>query len=480
MHHFRPKTLIQLKINLWNNAFNSNDGLFGDLWSELLDGSQGTCQKAVHHIKTQSFAAEDFERSNVLPFAAYRGWGEVVGQLLQVPDGLHCRSSAASRALCEAIQADHFQTVDIILGSGLDINSTASPVSFLAVAVSTASKSVVEYLLGKGAHPMTPCQTFGNAMLAVCHHNQPIAYPSDLLCLLLKHEGDPNLVVDGGNTLLQVAKSSSSESLQTAKALVEAGVDCNAPGDRLGTAVLAAATSRSVALVAMLEMLHRAGAKVDSSALVAAADRQSFKSEEKIWKLIGWGAGPSPSVRLSLFVDAAARHPDPNVRSLGFIDNIGYHTYLQNQALLDAAAVGNIDTMIDLIERGADVNAQGELSGAYTTPLVAAICSPTMDNAQKVQLLILHGANVHVPVGRYANVLQMHLDYKDPSPAIVLCLLNSGVDASDPSGPAGEETAMEIALRRGQQDCYLNPGWHSIIILLHRAGAVLGDEGIDC
>lgn len=327
---------------------------------------------------------------------------------------------------------------------------------------------------------MTPCPTFGNAMLAACHHEQPNPYPFTILRLLLEHGGDPNLVLENGSTLLQVmASSSTAESLQTINALIKTGADCNIHNDTHGTAIAAAAASGGTRSIDVLELLHNAGAEVDSSVMVAAAGPQSFKSEEKLWKLIEWGADASQPGPLQLFADVAARHPDPGVRSLVLDGHNANQTKLGNVALMEAAAVGTVETMLDLIEKGADVNAQVEFLGSESTPLVAAICTSTEDCLQKIQLLVLHGADIHVSALGYSNVLQLHLDCKDPSPGIVMYLLNSGLDANTPSGPAGKGTAMEIALRRGLLNLYVGHGWRSVIVLLQRAAADISDEDFE-
>lgn len=100
MVRFRPKTLMQLKVHSWSNALNSENGLFEELWSELLDGSQNSACEAVQRDSKHDFTAEDFAESHILTFAAFRGWTILLKRLLEVAGGLNCNPSVANEALC--------------------------------------------------------------------------------------------------------------------------------------------------------------------------------------------------------------------------------------------------------------------------------------------------------------------------------------------------------------------------------------------
>lgn len=249
---------------------------------------------------------------------------------------------------------------------------------------------------------------------------------------------------------------------------------------------MAAAASSGKQSVEIMDALHEAGAEVNASggihgtALLAAASPLSFQSEEKILKLIGWGADPDLPGPNGTFGQIAARHPNPKVRGMVLAYEEPSRSHYYREALMAAAASGTIETMISLIEQGVDVNAEANFLGSISTPLAAAVSSHTEDNFQKAQLLLMHGANANVATIGYSNILQMYLDCKDPNPLLAKALLDSGIDVNAPSGPAGHSTAVEIALQHYQQE---EKGmwiiWQDIIMQLHRGGAILNDEDFE-
>lgn len=82
-----------------------------------------------------------------------------------------------------------------------------------------------------------------------------------------------------------------------------------------------------------------------------------------------------------------------------------------HEGLVAAAAGGDIETVIDPIEKGADVSAGANFIGTKSTALVAAVNSE-IDDEIKVEHLLAQGANTHVRALGYTNVLQMFLDCK--------------------------------------------------------------------
>ena len=108
-------------------------------------------------------------------------------------------------------------------------------------------------------------------------------------------------------------------------------------------------------------------------------------------------------------------------------------------ALQTAAYNDNIDLIQLLLDRGADVNAQG---GQYGNALqAAAFCG----NIEIIQLLLARGADIHAQGGQYGNALQA-ATYRGRMGVIQL-LLESGANVNMEGGMFG--TVLQAAAYRG-------------------------------
>ena len=139
--------------------------------------------------------------------------------------------------------------------------------------------------------------------------------------------------------------------------------------------------------------------------LLAALGIISFHAAEKIEMLSGWGADSAISGPNDTFTQLAARHSDPNIQKLVLNSNTILESSLLDEALVLAAASSEIPTMMDLIERDADVNANASFFGMVGSPIEAALTIESEDTLAKVQVLLVHGVSPNLSTMEYSDVL---------------------------------------------------------------------------
>lgn len=233
-------------------------------------------------------------------------------------------------------------------------------------------------------------------------------------------------------------------------------------------------------------LLQEAGAELNAfagicgTALLAAFEPKACYSSEKVLSLFEWGADATIPGPKATIVELAAQHPHAAVRGLILGQSEGDSQSDLLEALIAAAASSQNETMIQLIERGADVNGEVETGGTFSTPLMAALAAGASQTLQTVGLLIAYGTNLNVPINGYSNSLQIYLHRWIVEYKVVELLLNSGVSINAPGGPNGFGSASEIAVRRYKEDDGVNSElWRMIIQLLHRSDAVYSAGDFD-
>ncbi|KAJ7434124.1 ankyrin repeat-containing domain protein [Mycena galericulata] len=122
----------------------------------------------------------------------------------------------------------------------------------------------------------------------------------------------------------------------------------------------------------------------------------------------------------------------------------GYHPrwHLMRSPLLLCSEEGYIEGVRFLLEKGADVNAEG---GQFGSALQAACYR---DNTDVAQLLLKNGANVNAQSGEYGNALQAASVAGNPE--VVRLLLEKGADVNAEGGNYGN--ALQAACYGGHAD----------------------------
>ena len=114
-----------------------------------------------------------------------------------------------------------------------------------------------------------------------------------------------------------------------------------------------------------------------------------------------------------------------------------------HQLLIFAACAGDLDVMRERIEAGADVSYFDDQHGSA---LFAAIGG---HHASAVELLLSHGANVHMADTHGHGALEYSLRFQDDS--ITAVLLQSGARLKAHALPHYSEALTEHLRRRGLQ-----------------------------
>ena len=132
--------------------------------------------------------------------------------------------------------------------------------------------------------------------------------------------------------------------------------------------------------------------------------------------------------------------------------NVNARSKNGNSALLEATGVGDVRTILQLLEYGAEVNASGD----HVSPLG---CAVFYESLQTVEMLLAHGAKVD-PVDVEGNTpLIFSIEYSS-HPKIVNVLIEHGADVNHRNN-AGE-TALSLAKKQN---------YTKTIQLLEAAGA---------
>ncbi|KAJ7476775.1 ankyrin repeat-containing domain protein [Mycena latifolia] len=147
----------------------------------------------------------------------------------------------------------------------------------------------------------------------------------------------------------------------------------------------------------------------------------------------------------------------------------------ENGTALQAASGNGHESVVKLlIEKGADVNAQG---GFFGNALQAA-------SANQVQLLIKKGADVNAQGGHFGNALQAALWNGHES--VVQLLIEKGADVNAQGGyygnalqaasVFGHESVVQLLIKKGADGASLN-GHNSVVQLLIGKGAKVNARG---
>ncbi|PNP60522.1 hypothetical protein THARTR1_00546 [Trichoderma harzianum] len=241
------------------------------------------------------------------------------------------------------------QIAQLLIDCGADVNIVGeSHGTALQRAAYKGCLNMVKLLLENGADVTIQGGTYGNALQAVCYSPKGLGTKAEMIQLLVDHGADVNAKAGVYGTALQAAACCSREGIKTMQILLKLGVDVNAEGGEFGNALQAACNLGELDMVALLldygAHVNAVVGKEYGTALQAACSSMRWKGSEDIVRL--------------------------------------------------------------LLERGADVNAEG---GTFGTALRTA-CAKSLSNSQLeiVPLLLDHGADINAVTGNeHGTALQI-------------------------------------------------------------------------
>ncbi|MDQ5845090.1 MAG: ankyrin repeat domain-containing protein, partial [Acidobacteriota bacterium] len=298
-------------------------------------------------------AGADARAKNLLYYAARGRWltdedenphPERTSEILQLllDKGANAKSPDGDRAL---LVANSFEKVKLLLASGANPNTTGSDGSTpLMAAADSGDNQIVEALLSAGADVNAQDGNGNTALLLLLdagygRRERPVEqYPVLVRTLLRGKNVNVNLVNKNGETALMRAVRLGN--VESVRLLLGAGANPN-PADKIG-----------------------------DTAYILAYE----KGNTEIEKLLTTAAAPQNTpVSLNAFLVAAIVKNDPaKVKELlqqGADPNYNYPMGLQNQGitspvLMLAVKVGDAAIVQMLVDKGADVNVRGVISGS--------------------------------------------------------------------------------------------------------------------
>ncbi|KAJ7444220.1 ankyrin repeat domain-containing protein [Mycena latifolia] len=285
-------------------------------------------------------------------------------------------------ALCTASSNGHIHLVQLLIDAGAKINSwDVHYGNALDVASLNGHKSVVQLLIEKGADVNLQEGYYGNALQAASLNGH-----KSVVQLLIEKGVDVNAQGGYYGNALQAASINGHKPV--VQLLIKKDADVNAQGGQYGNALLAASENGHESVV---QFLIEKGADVNAQggkALLVA----SMNGHKSVVQFLIKGA-------------------DVNAQG-----HFGH-------ALQTASLNGHESVVELLIEKGADVNAQG---GHF---FGNALQSASLNGHESVvQLLIKKGADVNAPGGPYGNALQAASLKGQQS--LVQLLIDHGAEAS--------------------------------------------------
>ncbi|KAF2116888.1 hypothetical protein BDV96DRAFT_37679 [Lophiotrema nucula] len=450
--------------------------------------------RMLHNPKGQWWYIDSISDREKISLAAYMGLGCVVQWLLGFGLSPNPSDPTSQTPLFSAVSQGNISMVKILLHTGADPNVP-----------SVDSTQCISTLSDLTDFRLTPTEC------AVRHGNIEMAgllqkygakidnFSSTLyLAVLSKSPEAVKFVLDNSPgkcsetfqdsySLADLASTSTPESLSCIRFLIsELGVNCNIVGGRHCTALMAAAASPGCKSLEVLETLLDAGADLHVSgglhgtALLAAASPHSYRAVEKLILLFAKGADPNLTGPNGSLIELLREHPDEDVRYLSFGYDEPTRPDNTSKELVRVATSGTLERMIQLIEDGANVNAEIELNGFPTSALFAAMNSESPDKLLKVQCLLTYGADPNSATKGYTNILQRYLDNGRPNTKVLECLIAGSVNVNAMSGSKEKGTALEIAIRRFNQaelaESEMTGKWKKVILLLYELTAPMDDQ----
>jgi ankyrin repeat protein len=397
--------------------------------------------------------------TSTLQMASRLGLSTVVAFLLQGNVNIELRDTTLRLTpLLWAVECGHFEVVKLLVKSGADVNAQTGHESVLDVAVRRSDKTIVEFLLGKGAEAKVK---FSERLVEVASRKRKFDDMSEIVEMMLDAGADVNTQVGTLYSALGLAVSSGHNEL--AELLLNRGADVNKQGGKYGCALGSAAHAGHEESV---ELLLKRGAEIDAQAgdFGTALGAAAYEGHIGVVRLLStWGAditkqGGKHGCALGSAVHSGhekvvqlllAEYSDANMPSwrYGCLLKVAATLYLdradiaellldagadadvlvgENFALEAAAYHGNANIVDLLLARGADVNKQG---GKYGCPLGAAVSCPRSKEKviEVIERLVHYEVDIDAPCGNFGTVLGMAAS-TDGNEAVVKLLIHLKAD----------------------------------------------------
>ena len=168
------------------------------------------------------------------------------------------------------------------------------------------------------------------------------------------------------------------------------------------------------------------------------------QSEEVARFLLDRGVSMNPqrvNSRLPTLLGYLARVGNTKVIQFLFHNGAELQDKALDEALVELASNGKVEDMRLLLDKGADVNAQG---GRYGNALQAAVWE---GNIEVVMLLLDKGADVNAQGGEYGNALQAAVSKRNIE--VVGLLLDKGADVNVNAQSGEYHNALQAAVSKG-------------------------------
>lgn len=402
-----------------------------------------------------------------LPAAAAFGMNDLVKELVDHGAKVNDDDDKASDVLYAASLAGHVSTVELLLDLGADVDAKGGRhQNALGAASSEGHFKVVETLLNAEANVEFFDEHWGNALQAAALRGH------DTIVQLLADSGvDPNAPGgDKGTALVSAATNGHDTAIQT---LLDLGVPSGAT-EEMTSALIAASLGGYVKTV---HLLAKHGANVSSLAqpsktasyctpLQAAASKRHLDVVKLLISLgaevngtdEGWfgtalvaavdANGDGKDLLVTTILDAGADVNEVSPRS----------SHFHGPALVHAVRKGDIDCIIILLDRGADINSQ---QSAFLSPLQTAVYE---NKDGVVDLLLERGADLNI----FAEPLDVREDISSGlgwstmtalqdaawygHEELVRRLVDLGADLNVSHPDAPFKSALQVAAYRGHVD----------------------------
>lgn len=351
----------------------------------------------------QKFGANEYITQEDLDFglhyAAYRGHLDIVQFFFEKGANLNANCGNWDSAVHAAVSGGHMNVLEFFVSHGVDVNSQPP----LFACISKWDTQVLKYLLHHGLDMEMQDDQRRTALHKAITDNNSTQFD-----ILLEKGADINAPSEKFGTPLHAAcvglaenywrrdKSEELRRFHYIEKLLDCGADPNIQGGKFATALQAVCSTECNGKLELpmevVRLLIAQGADVNiqgghwGSALNAAAASPNYHSDEKI-------------EMMKLLLDNGAK--------LDQRDNNDGETPLHV-----ACYEGTIEAVRFLVDRGADVNAEG---GRFGTPILHAVAATRYDSIPFLTLLMDKGANVNYQGGEYGSALQAHFhgNFKD-------------------------------------------------------------------
>ncbi|KAE8416243.1 hypothetical protein BDV36DRAFT_297216 [Aspergillus pseudocaelatus] len=440
MSSSQQQEIVNLVHSLYCTTTSRHELWFSIFWEAIMPRHRKVRMNAVHlaafnghsHVlkliittEENTIYAEDSEGATALMWASFKGYCEAVQTLLNNGADVNAQGGSYGNALYAASVSGHGQIVQILLDNGADAKAKgpwfgmARPDGLLGNALQAASyigySQVVQILLDKGADVNAQGGLHGNALAAAsfsCHGQvvqilldngadvdaqggcfgnalQAASYEgnSQIVQMLLDNGADVNAQGGCFGNALQAASRGHSQIVQI---LLDNGADVNAQGGFYGNALQAAVSIEHTQIV---QILLDKGADINAlggkygNALQAATIR-GYSQIVQI--LLDMGADVNAQggeYGNALQAAVSIEH----TQIVQILSRYQYSEWKYGNALQAAAYRGNSQMVQILLDKGADVNAQG---GFYGNALEAAY---SRGCGQIVQMLLNYQLHIDEP-----------------------------------------------------------------------------------